>query len=114
VNGEREGPPEVGPRPGRHPRAEDADTTRTLNPTSTNHTGQPGQLAFDALVSRSCPTKSRPHGAPTRRHAYAWREGFGYGFRDALRLASRHIDDPHVLAILAELAEYYDLAGGGL
>jgi hypothetical protein len=32
VNGEREGPPEVGPRPGHHSRTEDTDTNRTLNP----------------------------------------------------------------------------------
>jgi hypothetical protein len=59
----------------------------------------------DSLVARTARTCH-----PGRR-AYAWREGFGCGFRDALRLASRHINDPHALAILAELAEYYDLAG---
>jgi hypothetical protein len=42
------------------------------------------------------------------RHADAWREGFGYGFRDALRLAAREIDDPAVWLVLDRLAERGD------
>jgi hypothetical protein len=45
------------------------------------------------------------------RHADAWRDGFGCGFRDALRLAQREIDDPAVWAVLDRLAANYELAG---
>jgi hypothetical protein len=45
-----------------------------------------------------------------RRHAQAWRECFGYGFRDALRLAARELG-PEAWPTLRELAEQYDLAG---
>jgi hypothetical protein len=41
----------------------------------------------------------------------AWREGFGYGFRDALRLAQRELDDPHAWAVLDRIADQYELAG---
>ena len=47
-----------------------------------------------------------------RRHADAWREGFAYGFHDALRLAAREIHDPDVWAILDRLADDYELAAG--
>ncbi len=54
------------------------------------------------------------------RHADAWREGFGYGFREALRLAQREVDDPAVWLVLARLADRHDrdpddfeLCGGG-
>jgi hypothetical protein len=40
-----------------------------------------------------------------------WRSGFGAGFRDALRLAAREIDEPAVWSVLSELADRYDLAG---
>ena len=45
------------------------------------------------------------------RFAGAWREGFGYGFRDALRLAARELP-PETWAVLGDLAERYGLAGG--
>lgn len=46
------------------------------------------------------------------RHAGdVWREGYGYGFRAALRLAAREIDDPAVWVVLDRLADDYDLAG---
>ncbi len=58
-------------------------------------------------------TARRPH---LERCAPAWREGFGAGFRDALRLAAREIDDPHAWAVLDRLADRYRsdyrLAGG--
>jgi hypothetical protein len=49
-------------------------------------------------------TARRPH---LGRCAHAWREGFGAGFRDALRLAAREIDDPHAWAMLDRLADRY-------
>ena len=48
---------------------------------------------------------------PVGRHANIWREGFGCGFRDALRLAAREFDDPAVWLVLDRLAGDYDLAG---
>ena len=50
--------------------------------------------------------------APVGRFARAWRTGFAYGFRDALRLAQREIDDPAVWVVLDRLAADYDLAAG--
>jgi hypothetical protein len=54
------------------------------------------------------------------RPAQLWRAGFACGAVDALRLAAREIDDPHVRALLDRLAEYYDrdsdeydICGGG-
>jgi hypothetical protein len=49
---------------------------------------------------------------PVSRYAGAWREGFCYGFRDALRLAARRTDDLEVLVMLSRLAAEYELAGG--
>jgi hypothetical protein len=48
---------------------------------------------------------------PAWRYAHAWREGFCYGFRDALRLAAREINDPEVWVVLTRIAESYTLAG---
>ena len=45
------------------------------------------------------------------RRADDWREGFAVGFRDALRLAQREIDDPAVWVVLNRLAADYKLAG---
>lgn len=45
------------------------------------------------------------------RYGTGWREGFTAGAVDALRLAARRIDDPHVWRVLDELASDYDLAG---
>jgi hypothetical protein len=42
----------------------------------------------------------------------AWRQGFAFGFRDALRLAAREVDDPAVWLVLSRLADEYELAGG--
>jgi hypothetical protein len=43
--------------------------------------------------------------------ADSWRYGFGSGFRDALRLAAREIDDPAAREVLDRLADQYYLAG---
>ncbi|MGO9732752.1 hypothetical protein, partial [Mycobacterium sp.] len=42
------------------------------------------------------------------RYADAWRWGFGCGFRDAVRIVGREIDDPAVWVVLAELADRYE------
>ncbi len=44
------------------------------------------------------------------RYGCAWREGFGYGFRDALRLAARELP-PETWHTLDRLADEYELAG---
>jgi hypothetical protein len=60
---------------------------------------------------------NRPQSNASRRQcgrdADVWRDGFGYGFRDALRCAARRVEDPAVLATLSELAEQYELASDG-
>jgi hypothetical protein len=45
------------------------------------------------------------------RYACGWRDGFGYGFRDALRLAGRRLP-PEYWHIVEALADEFDLAGG--
>ncbi len=50
---------------------------------------------------------------PTRRGAHLWREGWSYGFVDALRLAARHTDDPQVWMLLSRLAVRYGPDGFG-
>jgi hypothetical protein len=66
-------------------------------PAGTTHTDQ-GQGIVAPRLCR-CNTVGR--------RADAWREGFGYGFRDALRLAQRKIDDPAVWVMLDRLADRY-------
>lgn len=46
------------------------------------------------------------------RYGDVWRQGFGCGFRDALRVAARRVDDPAVWLMLSRLADEYDLAAG--
>jgi hypothetical protein len=64
------------------------------------------------------PTTTRHHPSgfsqrsPASRYAGAWREGFCYGFLDALRCAARRTDDPEVWSMLSRLASEYMLAGG--
>jgi hypothetical protein len=85
---------------------------RTPLPADTTTTDLPALTKNQAAVSDS-------NGADAGRHCHAggwrrrdlWRESFGYGFRDALRLAQREIDDPHVWLVLDRLACEYDLAG---
>ena len=43
------------------------------------------------------------------RYAFAWRQGFGHGFRDALRLAARRLP-PETWHTLDRLAGEFDLA----
>jgi hypothetical protein len=43
-------------------------------------------------------------------YGYVWREGFGFGFRDALRLAARL--PPEAWPTLEALASEFALAGG--
>jgi hypothetical protein len=58
-------------------------------------------------ISRDQYLKDRP----PRRGSDLFREGFGRGWRDALRCAARCTNDPEVLAMLHQLANEYDLAG---
>lgn len=52
---------------------------------------------------------NRP-GRQCGRHADTFRWGFAHGFKDALRLAAREIDDPDVWAVLDRIADQYELA----
>jgi hypothetical protein len=45
------------------------------------------------------------------RFAGAWREGFGHGFRDALRLAGRRLP-PEMWLVIEALSDEFDLAAG--
>lgn len=67
--------------------------------TTTRH--HPSSGVFDATTRRPQPAC----------YAAAWRHGFGYGFRDALRLAGRRLG-PEAWHTLSRLADEYDLAGG--
>jgi hypothetical protein len=58
------------------------------------------------------PVDTSERNSPPRHCARAWRKGFGYGFRDALRLAARRTDDPEVWLMLSRFADEYTLAGG--
>jgi len=57
---------------------------------------------------------AQPHSNAQRRqcgqYADAWQRGFGYGFRDALRLAARELP-PETWHTLEALADQYELAG---
>ncbi len=48
------------------------------------------------------------------RDADVWQEGFRRGAIDALRLAARRVDDPHVWMVLSELTECYETEQWGL
>jgi hypothetical protein len=67
--------------------------------------------------TKAQPLRSDQHlqgnAAPQRlgRYAGAWREGFGYGFRDALRCAARELG-PETWHTLGQLADEFDLAAG--
>ncbi len=77
---------------------------------------KPGDTANTSHTSPHQEAEGFSHGSSTgpqrRRHGDVWREGYAYGFRGALRLAARELDDPHAWAVLDELADRYDLAGG--
>jgi hypothetical protein len=90
------GPPnEVGPR-GYDP--EGNDTTSTPAPVRTD-----SHFQFNG-IGRKC----RCDTPPRLPYADAWRHGFGYGFRDALSLLCREVDDPAVWTACHHLS-----AGGG-
>jgi hypothetical protein len=60
-------------------------------------------------ATHQAPRQAEPH---SRRPAgEIWRDGFAYGFRDALRLAARELP-PECWPVLHELANEYELAGG--
>jgi hypothetical protein len=59
-------------------------------------------------TSRSASCRRRP---TSRRYGAVWKEGFRYGFADAMRLLGRKVDDPALLAAIAELADEFALAG---
>jgi hypothetical protein len=65
-------------------------------------------------IATTPPNTAKHHQGGYRHSSGAdlWRDGFGCGFRDALRLAARRIDDPAVWVVLDRLADDYDLAGG--
>ena len=89
----------------------------------TARTGPPDDAAREA--HHTCPgtcvkgARQNPHrhpqGTTAPRHiggyASAWRHGFAYGFRDALRLAARRLP-AEAWSVLDALASEYDLAGG--
>jgi len=91
------GPPGGKERPGATPdaRPNQKSVAATTNNASVN--GPPRQCGDTVAV---------------RRPADLFRDGFHCGARDALRLAQREIDDPHARAVLARLADDYELAGG--
>ena len=86
------------PPPGRSAHAEPAVT----QPLSTS-----ARIRTEGHIDSNCvPRQCRRN--IVGRHADAWREGFAYGFRDALRLAQREIHDPAVWLALSRLADRYD------
>jgi hypothetical protein len=86
------GPPEK-ERPGGLPSRQ--GQTRKLVDTTTNR-------LHDIATPRQC-----RRNAPAGLRASGFKEGFKRGALDALRLASREIDDPDVWLVLARLAERY-------
>ena len=75
-----------------------------------------------ATVEQEPTASSAPHSHNNRAHrqcrhntvgryADVWRDGYGTGFRDALRLAQREINDPAVWVLLDRIADHYELAG---
>jgi hypothetical protein len=58
---------------------------------------------------------AQPHSMPGRprlgRYAAGWADGFAAGAADALRQAGRHLP-PESWAVVAQLADAYELAGG--
>jgi hypothetical protein len=94
---EREGPPE----------REEPGTTPSTGPNHKSGITKPTNQAQPIAELRPCRRT-----LAVGRFAHAWREGFGYGFRDALRLAQREVDDPAVWLVLDRLADECQLAAG--
>jgi hypothetical protein len=91
------GPP--GPRDGEGgPSSRPADVETVTSPHTTSH-----------QATGCCHSNG---GAPLRRPADLFREGFRRGALDALRLAAREFDDPAAWLVLSRLADRYQLAGG--
>jgi len=75
-----------------------------------------GEGGPSAEPATTTPPNARQPSSPRRqccrntvgRHADAWREDFAYGFRDALRLAARELNDPALWLALSRLADRYD------
>lgn len=57
---------------------------------------------------RPCPCNTPPPKGRYDGPYDPWRAGFRRGAIDALRLAARRIDDPHVWMVLSELTESYE------
>lgn len=62
----------------------------------------------DHLHNRPQPRQCRCNTPPRWRYADSWCDVFRRGAVDALRQASREIDDPDVWVVLAELSERYE------
>ncbi len=83
---------------------------------------EPGPLGKDTGSQRSDITTNQPKPTAQPRqcrctrsrwpYAEDWRGVFRRGAVDALRLASRQLVDVDALAVLAALADEYELAGG--
>jgi hypothetical protein len=76
--------------------------------------GGPRSPHREPATTNTSPADQHLQGIAAPRHAgsyaYAWREGFGYGFRDALRLAARRLP-PECWHVMEALASEYELAG---
>lgn len=91
------------PPPGRPPHVAQVVAT-------TEHS-TPAPIKTSRCVDSICAPRQCRRNTVGRRED-AWREGFGYGFRDALRLAQREINDLDALLVLTRLAGEYELAAG--
>jgi hypothetical protein len=72
-----------------------------------HHNARPFQKSGPHQAHQPAPAYNRPR--QCGRYADAWRDGFGYGFRDALRLAGRRLP-PEAWPTLDALADEYELA----
>jgi hypothetical protein len=70
----------------------------------------PGSADHHPQHRQSIAKEQHPQDKPFGRFAGAWREGFGYGFRDACRLAARRLP-PEYWHVVEALADEYELAG---
>ena len=75
-------------------------TGRTTAPDRVTATDAPAPLKDQAVT-----VNSKPRHTP--RPAQLWLDGFHAGAADALRRASREVDDPDVWALLDRIAENY-------
>ena len=105
-------PKEVSPDASQGARAnQQVSHDTTTNNANDNRSG--GRQPYDVLAGNArhfAASRRIVRTCPTGGYAHAWRHGFSHGFHDALRLAARRVNDPHVLAALARLADEYVLA----